>query len=167
MRALSILLLCLTGAGTARAAPAPGAQERFDRDKKNVGLAITLEALSPIAGAGCFYAGESDKATALAVLSVVAIGGGVGGAFWLLHLEGEHDSGVGGVALNLEESAAISLLVAAGVTYVIARISGLSLAPDATRAFNEDLRQRVGLPPAEPTIPFHAALPLGGATFRF
>ncbi len=167
MRALPILLLCLTVAGAARAEPPAGAQERFDREKKSVGLAITLEAVSPIAGMGCFYAGESDKGTALALVSVGAIGAGAGGLFWLLHLEGEHGGGVGGVARNLEESAAISLLVAAGVTYVIARVSGLSLAPDATRDFNEELRQRVGLPPSEPTIPFHAAVPLGGAAFRF
>jgi hypothetical protein len=167
VRALPILLLGLAIAGTARAEPPPGAQEKFDHDKKSVGLAITLEAVSPIAGMGCFYAGENDKATALALISTGAIGAGAGGVFWFLHLEGEHGSGVGGVALNLEKSAAISLMVAAGVTYVISRISGLSLAPDATRAFNEDLRQRVGLPPSEPTIPFHAALPLGAAAFRF
>lgn len=167
MRALPILLLGLSLARTARAEPPAGAQERFDHEKKSVGLAITLEAVSPIAGMGCLYGGEGDRAVALALVSAGAIGAGAGGLFWFLHLQDQQGSGVGGVALDLEKSTAISLLVGGAVTYVIARISGLSLAPDATRAFNEDLRQRVGLPPSEPTIPFHAAVPLPGAAFRF
>jgi hypothetical protein len=161
------MLACLLLATAARAEPPPGAQERFEHDKKSVGLAVTLEALSPIAGMGCFYAGESDKATVLAIVSTGAIGAGVGGAFWFMHLENQSSGGFSGFARNAEEGAAISLIVAAGITYIVARISGLSLAPDATRAFNEDLRQRLGLPPSEPTIPFHAAAPVVSATFRF
>ena len=167
MRILAPALMCLFVATAARAEPPPGAEARFEHQKKSVALAVTLEAVSPIAGLGCFYGGESDKATVLALVSTGAIGAGVGGAFWFLHLEGENASGVGGVALNVEKGAAISVLVAAGVTYLIARVSGLSLAPDATRAFNEDLRQRLGLPPSELTIPFHAWAPLPGMSFRF
>ena len=167
MRAAAVALLCLVWTGTARADPPPGAQERFDREKKSVGLAITLEAISPVAGMGGFYAGDSDKATVLALVSAGSIGAGVGGAVWLIHLRGESGGGFGGVARNVEQGAAISLLVAAGVTFVITRISGLSLAPSATRAYNEDLRQRVGLPPDEPTIPFHAWAPLPGLAFSF
>ena len=168
MRILAPMLACLLVAGAARAeTPPPGAEERFERGKKSVGLAVTLEAISPIAGMGCFYGGESDKATVLALVSAGAIGAGVGGAFWFLHLQGENSSGLGGVELNVERGAAISLLVGAAVTYLITRISGLSLAPDATRAFNEDLRHQLGLPPSELTIPFHAATPLGTAAFRF
>lgn len=167
MRILAPTLACLLVATAARAEPPAGAQERFEHDKKGAGLAVTLEAISPIAGMGCFYGGESDKATVLALVSAGALGAGVGGALWFVHLQGESAGGVSGVALNLEKGAAISVLVAAGVTYLIARISGLSLAPDATRAFNEDLRQQLGLPPSELSIPFHAATPLGAATFRF
>ena len=167
MRAAALTLLLLTVAGTARADPPPAAQERFDHEKKSVGLAVTLEAISPIAGMGCFYGGESDKATVLALVSTGAIAAGVGGAVWLVHLEGQSGGGLGGATRNLEEGGAISVLVAAGVTYVIARISGLSLAPQATRAYNEDLRQRVGLPPSEFTIPFHAWAPLPSMSFTF
>lgn len=167
MRAAAVTLLCLAWASTARAEPPAGAQERFDQQKKSVALAVTLEAISPIAGMGCFYAGESDKATVLALVSTGSVGAGVGGAVWLIHLRGESGGGLGGVTRNLEESAAISLLVAAGVTYVISRISGLALAPEATRAFNEDLRHQIGLPPSEPTIPFHAWATLPGMSFRF
>jgi hypothetical protein len=164
--ALTFLLLAAV-TGVARADPPPGAQERFEHEKKSVGLAVTLEAISPIAGMGCFYGGENDKATVLALVSTGAMAAGVGGAVWLVHLEGESGGGFSGVTRNLEEGGAISLLVAAGVTYVITRISGLSLAPEATRAYNEDLRQRVGLPPSEFTIPFHAWAPLPGMSFTF
>ncbi|MES1207427.1 MAG: hypothetical protein ABUS79_15945, partial [Pseudomonadota bacterium] len=156
MRLAAIALLLLALARSARADVPAGAAERYDHEKKSVGLAIALEAISPIAGMGCFYGGTSDQATVLALVSVGAIGAGVGGVFWLIHVDNQHAGGVGGVALSAEQGAAISLIVAAGVTYVLARISGLSLAPDATRTFNEVLRQRVGLPPSEPTIPFHA-----------
>ena len=167
MRAAGLTLLLLMAAGTARAEAPPGAQEKFDQEKKSVGLAITLEAISPIAGMGCFYGGESDKATVLALVSTGAIGAGVGGAVWFVHLRSENSTGFAGVTRHLEEGTAISLLVAAGVTYVITRISGLSLAPDATRAYNEDLRQRVGLPASEPTVPFHAWATVPSMSFTF
>lgn len=167
MRLAAIALVLVAMAGQARADVPAGAAERYDHEKKSVGLAIALEAISPIAGMGCFYGGTSDQATVLALVSVGAIGAGVGGAFWLIYVDNQHASGAGGIALSAEQGAAISLLVAAGVTYIIARISGLSLAPDATRTFNEELRQRVGLPPSEPTIPFHAWAPLPGVAFQF
>jgi hypothetical protein len=167
VRVVAIALVWLAMAGPARADVPAGAAQRYERDEKSVALAVMLEAISPIAGMGCFYAGASDQATVLALVSVGAIGAGVGGAFWLIHVDNQHASGLGGIALNVEEDAAISLLVTAGVTYVIARISGLALAPDATHAFNDDLRHRVGLPPLEPTIPFHAWAPLPGVAFRF
>lgn len=162
-----VLLAAAADAGGARADVPAGAEQRYEQQKKSVGLAIALEAISPIAGMGCFYGGVSDQATVLSLVSAGAIGAGVGGAFWLIHVDNQHASGVGGVALSVEQGAAISLLVAAGVTYILARISGLALAPDATRTFNEDLRHRVGLPPSEPTIPFHAWAPLPGAAFQF
>ncbi len=160
-------LVWLAMAGAARADVPAGAAERYERDKKSVGLAIALEAISPIAGMGCFYGDAGDQATVLALVSAGAIGAGVGGVFWLIHIDNQHASGVGGIALSAEQGAAISLVVAAGVTYVLARISGLSLAPDATRTFNEDLRHRMGLPASEPTIPFHAWAPLPGLAFQF
>ncbi|HSS37390.1 MAG TPA: hypothetical protein VLT58_01355 [Polyangia bacterium] len=167
MRAVAIALVWLAMAGTVRAEVPAGAEERYEQDKKSVGLAIALEAISPIAGMGCFYGDVGDQATVLALVSTGAIGAGVGGIFWLRYVEHQHASGVGGVALSVEEGSAISLIVAAGLTYILARISGLSLAPDATRTFNEDLRHRVGLPPSEPTIPFHAWAPLPGVAFQF
>lgn len=167
MRLSAAGLTLLTLAATARAEPPPGATDRFEHEKKSVGLSIALEAISPIAGMGCFYGGDSEKATVLALVSAAAAGAGVGGALWLIHLNNEHVSGFSGVTSDAERGAALSLLVAAGVTYVIARISGLSLAPDATRAFNDQLREHLGLPAAEPTIPFHAWAPLPGVGFRY
>jgi hypothetical protein len=153
------LLVCLT-AGSARAevaaqppvapipsgAPSP-AELRYARERKSAGLALTLEALSPIAGAGSLYAGaEGDKAAFLAVLSALAAGAAVGGVFWLVHLDGESASGVSRAVLDLEQGGAISLLVTAGLVYLVARASGLSLASDATDAFNRDLLRRLALP---------------------
>jgi len=167
VRVIVMALVLLAAAGRARADVPAGAEQRFEHEKKSVGLAVALEAISPIAGMGCFYGGASDQATVLSIVSVGAIGAGVGGVFWLSHVDNQHASGFSGVALSAEQGAAISLLVAAGVTYILARISGLALAPDATRTFNEDLRHRVGLPPSEPTIPFHAWAPLPGVAFQF
>ena len=49
----------------------------------------------------------------------------------------------------------------------IARISGLALASEATAAFNDSLRQDLGLPPPEPVVPFHALAPGPMFTLRF
>ena len=43
----------------------------------------------------------------------------------------------------------------------------LALAPDATHAYNDELRVRLGLPPPEPLIPFHALAPVPTLTLRF
>jgi hypothetical protein len=131
---------------TPLASPSP-AELRYARERKSLGLALTLEALSPIAGAGSLYAGtEGDKAAFLAVLSALAAGAAVGGVFWLVHLDGESASGVSRAALDLEQGGAISMLVTAGLVYVLARASGLSLASDATDAFNRDLQRRLAVP---------------------
>jgi hypothetical protein len=143
------------------------AAQTYAAQKKSVALAVTLEALSPIAGVGAFYAHDPDRATVLTIVSAVAAGVGVGSAFWLVHLDGQQESGVSREIQDVEQGAAISVLVTAAVVYLVARISGLALAVDATDAFNEDLRQRVGLPPPEPVVPFHALAPGPMFTLRF
>lgn len=160
MRTLALLLAFLTLSASVHAEAVPAAAQQFEHQKKSVALAVTLEAISPIAGTGCFYAGDSDRATVLAVVSATALGAGVGGAFWLIHLEGQHAGGFSRATLDLEQGSAISLLVVAGVAYLMARISGLALAPEATDEHNDALRQRLGLPPPEPLVPFHALAPV-------
>ena len=126
--------------------PSP-AEQRYARERKSPGLALTLEALSPVAGAGSLYAGtEGDRAAFLAVLSALAAGAAVGGVFWLVHLDGERASGFSRAALDLEQGGAISLLVTAGLVYLLARASGLSLASDAIDSFNRDLQRRLAVP---------------------
>ena len=152
------MLACLLGlasAARAQTAAAPAAQA-YEAQKKSVALAVTLEALSPIAGVGGFYAHDPDRATFLAILSGVAAGAGVGSAFWLIHLDGQHAAGADRVFQDVEQGAAISILATAAIVYLVARISGLALAPEATATFNENLRQGLGLPPLEPVVPFHA-----------
>jgi hypothetical protein len=159
--------LAIALARPARAEPPADAVAQFERQKKSVGLAVTLEAISPVAGIGGFYAGDSEHATVLAVVSGTALVVGAGSLLWLLHLEDQHASGFGRVELDAEQGSAISLLVVAGVAYLMARVSGLALAPDATHAYNDELRARLGLPPPEPVIPFHALAPVPTLTFRF
>jgi hypothetical protein len=168
------VLLGLSASARAQTAPAPGAQtapfsaaQRYEAQKKSTALAVTLEALSPIAGVGAFYAQDTDRGTLLAILSAVAAGAGVGSAFWLVHLDGQHPTGGDRVYQDVEQGMAISVLATAAVVYVVARISGLVLAPEATAAFNEDLRQRLGVPPAEPLVPSHALAPGLMLTVRF
>jgi hypothetical protein len=166
-------LVCLLGlAPMARAetAPAPvSAEQRYAAQKKSVALAVTLEALSPIAGMGAFYAHDTDRSTVLAIVSVVAAGAGVGAAFWLIHLDGQHPTGVDRVIQDSEQGTAITVLVTAAIVYLVARISGLALASEATAEFNDNLRQDMGLslPPPEPVIPFHALAPGPMFTLRF
>ena len=128
---------------------------------------MTLEALSPIAGMGAFYAHDTDRATLLAIVSVVAAGAGVGSAFWLIHLDGQHPTGVDRAFQDAEQGTAITVLVTAAIVYVVARISGLALASEATAEFNDNLRQGLGLPPPEPVVPFHALAPGPMFTLRF
>ena len=96
MRIFVILacLLALSRAAEAQTAPlfaaAPAsAAQTYAAQEKSVALAVILEALSPIAGVGGFYARDTDRATFLAILSGVAAGAGVGSAFWLIHLDGK------------------------------------------------------------------------------
>ena len=152
-----LLLMLVWRPGYAQTAPT-STQKQYERQKKSPALAVTLEALCPIAGAGGFYAGETDKATFLAILSAVAAGAGVGSVFWLIHLDHEHPSGASRAAVEVEQGAAISVLVTAVVFYLLARASGLALAPEATASFNLDLQQRLGVSP-EGSVPFHALAP--------
>lgn len=159
-----LAVVCLLGlAASARAqtpatAPADAAQ-RYAAGKKSVPLAVTLEALSPIAGMGGLYAHDSDRGLTLAIVSTVAAGAGVGAAFWLLHLSHQQESGFDRAVQDFEQGTAISLLASAAVVYVVARISGLALAPEATDSYNDELRRGLGLPPPEPVVPFHALAP--------
>jgi hypothetical protein len=166
--ALALCLATIAVAPPARAdAPPTAAAAQFEHGKKSVALAVTLEAISPIAGIGCFYAGDSDHATVLAVTSGTALVVGAGSLLWLLHLEGQQAGGFSRVELDVEQGSAISLLVVAGVAYLMSRISGLALAPEATGQYNDELRGRLGLPPPEPVIPFHALAPVPTLSFRF
>ena len=158
MRILSVTLLGLLLASRAAFAQQgiPSPEVLYQQQKKSVALAVTLEAICPIAGVGAFYAGESDKATVLAILSTVSAGATVGSAFYLVHLSHQSTSGAEQVFSDVESGTAWTVLVVGGVIYLLTRISGLSLAPDAVASFNADLQQRLGVPPAEPVVPLHA-----------
>ena len=171
MRTLAATVLCLLGLLgfspplLADASPSPEAQ--YQRQKKSVALALTLEILCPIAGAGAFYAGESDHATVLAAVSAVNAGLAVGSAFYLIHLSHQNPSGAGRVLYDIESGAAWTGLIAGGMLYLLTRISGLSLAPDAVTSFNVDLQQRLGVPPAGPQVPFRAQVTGLSLAWRF
>jgi hypothetical protein len=156
-----VCLLGLAGRALAQTAPMPppAAEQSYAAQKKSVAWAVTLEALSPIAGMGAFYAHDNDRGLTLAILSAAAAGAGVGSAFWLLHLSHQQASGFNRTVQDFEQGAAISILATAAVGYVLARISGLALAPEATDAYNDELRHGLGLPPPEPVVPFHALAP--------
>ena len=167
MRSIAtVLLLMLIWRPGYAQTPAPSRQEQYERQRKSPALALTMEALCPIAGAGGFYAGDTDKATLLAVLSGVAGGVGVGSVFWLIHLDGQSSSGLGGVTKTAEQSAAISLLVTSAVVYLLARASGLVVASEATTSYNLDLQQRLGVPP-DGTVADHALAPAPPLPSRF
>jgi hypothetical protein len=163
--ALVLLLLLVARSGYAQPIPTP-AQQRYAQEKKSAALAVTLEALCPIAGAGALYAGETDRVTFLAILSTVAAGAGVGSVFWLIHLDHEHPSGASRYVVYTEQGAAISLLVTAAVFYLIARASGLVLASEATTSFNLELQQRLGVSP-DAGVAVHALAPGPALVFRF
>ena len=149
---LSLLFFVSRPSFAAEATPAA----LYQQQKKSVTLAVTLEVLCPIAGAGAFYAGESDKATALAVLSAVNAGAAVGSAFYLIHLSHQHPGGAEHLLSDVESGSAWTVLVASSAIYLLTRISGLALAPDAVASFNGELQQRLGVPPSEPVVPIHA-----------
>jgi hypothetical protein len=161
-----VCLLALASVAEAQTRPAAAAQT-YAAQKKSVALAVTLEALSPIAGMGAFYAHDRDRATVLAIVSALAAGAGVGSAFWLIHLDGQHSTGADRVFQDAEQGTAITILATAAIAYVVARISGLTLAPEATADFNDNLRAGLGLPPPEPVVPFHALAPGPIFTARF
>jgi hypothetical protein len=166
VRTLAALALLVSAvvAGPARAQTAPTAAQKYEAQKKSTALAVTLEALSPIAGAGAFYAHDTDRGLMLSITSALAIGAGVGSVFWLIHLDHQQESGFNRAVQDFEQGTAISLLVTAGIVYIVARVSGLVLAPEATEAFNDKLREDLGAPP-EPVVPTHALAPgpmLGG-----
>jgi hypothetical protein len=169
------LLLCLLfvskrcAAQGAPAAPADEQKEKqYQQQKKSGALAVTLEALCPIAGLGVAYAGDPSKALVLAILSAVTGGAATGAAFELIHLNGQHPTGGDRAVLDVEQGASWTVLVIAGVVYVVSRISGLTLAPETTEAFNLDLRGRLGLPSNDRwDTPPQALAPGPMLTFRF
>ena len=171
MRILAVLACLLGAAASARAQTAPAvpspAEQAYAAQKKSAALAVTLEALSPIAGVGAFYAHDPDEGLTLAITSAVAAGAGVGAVFWLYHLDHQQESGFNRAVQDVEQGAAISLLATAAVVYLLTRISGLALAPQATGRFNADLRQGLGLSPPEPVVPFHALAPGPMLELRF
>ena len=172
MRILAVLAFFLAAAGT-RSAAAQNvlsrgmAEQAYAARKKSVALAATLEALSPIAGMGAFYAHDTDRGLTLSITSALAAGAGVGSAFWLIHLGHQQESGWNRTVQDFEQGTAISILATAAVVYVVARVSGLVLAPEATEAFNDNLRNGLGLPPPEPVVPFHALAPGPMLSVRF
>lgn len=149
----------------AQAIPTP--EELYQKQKKSVALGVTLEAICPIAGVGAFYAGDTDKGTFLAILSGLTGGAAVGAALYLIHLSHENAGGVDRVVNDAETGGAWTVLVVGGIVYLLARASGLSYAPDAVTAFNTDLQQRIGVPPPEPLVPFHAQATGATLVWRF
>jgi hypothetical protein len=166
--AIATLLFLLLASSPARADDAVTPRARYEQQKKSVALAVTLEAICPIAGAGAFYAGETDKGTLLAVMSAVSAGVAVGSAFYLIHLDHQDPSGsVDRVFSDIQSGAAWTGLVLGSLFYLLTRVSGLSLAPDAVGAFNVNLQQQLGVSPTEPTVPFHAQVTGASLTWRF
>lgn len=148
MRSIATVVLLLLLARSSHAqTPALSRQQQYEQQRKSPALALTIEALSPIAGVGGFYAGETDKATLLAIFSGVSGGVAAGSVFWLLHLDGQNSNGVEHVANRVEQSAAISLLVTSALVYLLVRASGLALASEATNTYNVDLQERLGVRP--------------------
>jgi hypothetical protein len=160
-------LLGLAARAHAQAAPTPTPAQRYEAQKKSPALAVTLEALSPIAGMGALYAHDTDRGWFLVIASTLAAGAGVGSAFWLIHLSHQQESGWNRTVQDAEQATAISVLATAAVVYVVARVSGLALASEATEAFNDNLRNGLGVPPPEPVIPFHALAPGPMLSLRF
>ena len=160
MRPLAVALLITLAAGSVRAqtaptttlgpqtqAPSPAAVKLYEHDMKSPGLAVTLETLCPIAGAGPLYVGrDGDRAGFLAVLSGISGGAALGSVFWLLHLNNEHPSGASRVENDFYQGTAITLLVTSGIVYMLARASGISLASESANAHNDELRLRLSAP---------------------
>jgi hypothetical protein len=165
--AAATLLGLLLAARPVLAQAIPTPEALYQKQKKSVALGVTLEAICPIAGVGAFYAGDSDKGTFLAILSGLTGGAAVGAAFYLIHLSHENAGGVDRAINDAETGVAWTVLVVGGVVYLLARASGLSYAPDAVEAFNTQLQQRIGVPPPEPLVPFHAQVTGATLVWRF
>jgi len=161
MRALAVALLITLTAASARAqmtptttlgprqstVPSQAARLEYDREKKSPALAITLETLCPIAGAGPLYVGrDGDRAGFLAVLSGISGGVAAGSLLWLLHLNNQHTSGASRVENDFYQGTAITVLITSGIVYLLARASGISLASQSADLHNEELRQRLATP---------------------
>lgn len=168
MRLLAATMLCLLFASRPSWAEG-GAQSEalYQRQKKSMALAVTLEAVCPMAGAGALYAGETEKGTLLAILSTVSAGAAVGSAFYLVHLSHQHPTGFDHFLSDVESGTAWTVLVVGGIVYLVTRISGLSLAPDAVTSFNVDLQQRLGVPASGPQVPFRAQVTGASLIWRF
>jgi hypothetical protein len=171
VRTFAAALLCLLcpilAAPPALADGIPTPEALYQQQKKSMALAVTLEALCPIAGAGALYADEGDKATVLALVSGLSGGAAAGSLLYLIHLSHQSPSGVDHVFSDVESGTAWTVLVVGGVVYLLARASGLSYAPDAVEAFNTQLQQRIGVPPPEPLVPFHAQVTGATLVWRF
>ena len=150
MRTVAFVLGCLLLGSRSFAQGLSTPQERYEHEKKSPALALTLEALCPVAGAGALYAKDTDKAAVLGILSVVALGAAAGSTFALLHLGHQSSSGADRAIADLEHYGAVTILITAAVSYVVLRISGLVLAPQAVSSFNLDLHDRLGVPPEAP-----------------
>lgn len=127
--------------------PSDAARQQYNREKKSPALAVTLETLCPIAGAGPLYVGrDGDRAGFLAVLSGVSGGVAAGSLLWLLHLNDQHTSGASRVENDFYQGTAVTLLITSGIVYLLARASGISLAAQSADLHNEELRQRLAAP---------------------
>jgi|SRR3569623_1708507 len=161
MRALIVASLITLTASSVRAQALPtttlgprpsmvspeATQRQYERDRKSPALAVTLETLCPIAGAGPLYVGrDGDRAGFLAVLSGLSGAAAAGSVLWLLHLNGEHTSGAARIENDAYQGAAITLLVTSGIVYLLARASGISLASESANLYNDELRQRLATP---------------------
>ena len=176
MRTAAVTLVCLLllslsrrclAEGVPQSPPPPDPRQQYALRDKSPALALTLELICPLAGAGVLYARDTDKALVLGGLSILALGAGAGSAYALLHFGNQHPTGTDRVILDVEQGAAVTVLVGAVVSYLILRISGLVLAPRAVAAFNADLQQQLGIPPAEPVLPAHALAPGVNLKLRF
>lgn len=162
MRALTVALLITLTAASVRAQTTPTttlgprqapslspevAQRQYQRDRKSPALAVTLETLCPIAGAGPLYVGrDGDRAGFLAVLSGLSGAAAAGSVIWLLHLNDQHTSGASRIENDAYQGAAITLLATSGIIYLLARASGISLASQSADLYNDELRQRLAAP---------------------
>ena len=91
----------------------------------------------------------------------------MGSAFWLIHLSHQQESGFNRTVQDSSRGRRITVLVTAAIVYLVARVSGLVLAPEATDAFNDNLRDGPGPAPPEPVVPFHALAPGPMLSLRF